>query len=161
MLSRPDGWSAYLQGGGGDGTKICTNMENNLRHFRELRRTKQLSDQNFLEINYDQWMENLWAGIVRLFTFLDIKITTEMSARIEEHFQEKSGRREYLSTYRGSNHDKDSWRTKLDNNTLARVERNCKHILYNEDDDNQGDFLSWIFPETILIDLVLSMHYIV
>ena len=117
-------------------------MENNLRHFRELRRTKQLSAQNFLEINYDQWMENLWAGIVRLFTFLDIKITPEMSARIEEHFQEKSGRREYLSTYRGSNHDKDSWRTKLDNNTLARVERNCKHILYNEDDDNQEDFLS-------------------
>ena len=114
-------------------------MENNLRHFRELRRSKQLSDQNFLEINYDQWMENLWAGIVRLFTFLDIKITPEMSARIEEHFQEKSGRRGYLSTYRGSNHDKDRWRTKLDNKTLERVERNCKHLLYNDDHDADDD----------------------
>ena len=104
-------------------------MENNLRHFTELRRTKQLSDLNFLEINYDQWMEDLWAGIDRLFLFLDMRITREMSARIEEHFQDKSVRREYLSTYRGSNHDKDSWRTKLDKKTLAVVERNCKHLL--------------------------------
>ena len=72
MLTQPNGWSAYLQGGGGDGTKICGNMENNLRHFRELRRTNQLGDHNFLEINYDQWMEDVWAGIVRLFSFLDI-----------------------------------------------------------------------------------------
>ena len=135
MLAQPEGWSAYLQGGG-DGTKICGNMENNLRHFRELRRTKLLGDHNFLEINYDQWMDDLWAGIVRLFSFLDLRITPEMSARIEEHFQEKSGRREeYLSTYRGSSHDKDSWRTKLDNNTLDLVERNCKHLLYNDHHD--------------------------
>ena len=141
MLAMPKAWRAYLQGGG-DGAKICGNMENNLQHFRELRRTRLLSDHNFLEMNYDQWMDNLWVGIVRLFTFLDIRITPEMVARIQEHFQEKSGRRGYLSTYRGSNHDKDSWRTKLDNNTLARVKRNCKHLLYNEDDDNQEDFLS-------------------
>ena len=114
-------------------------MENNLRHFRELRRTKKLSDKNFLEINYDQWMDNLWAGIVRLFSFLDMRITPEMVARIQEHFQENSGRRGYLSTYRGSNHDKDSWKTKLDNQTLDLVERNCKHLLYNDDDDDQED----------------------
>ena len=127
-----------MEGGGGDGTKICGNMENNLRHFRELRRTKKLSDKNFIEINYDQWMDNLWDGIVRLFSFLDIKITPEMSARIEEHFQEKSVRRDYLSTYRGSNHEKDSWRTKLDKNTLELVERNCKHLLYGNDQEDDG-----------------------
>ena len=110
-------------------------MENNLRHFTELRRTKQLSDDNFLEINYDQWMEDLWAGIVRIFSFLDMRITREMLARIEEHFQEKSVVREYLSTYRGSNHDKDSWRTKLDKNTLELVESNCKNILFNDGHD--------------------------
>ena len=139
MLSLPKAWRAYLEGGGGDGTKICGNMENNLRHFRELRRTKKLSDKNFIEINYDQWMDNLWDGIVRLFSFLDIKITPEMSARIEEHFQEKSVRRDYLSTYRGSNHEKDSWRTKLDKNTLELVERNCKYLLYNDDQDDLED----------------------
>ena len=138
MLALPKAWRAYLQGGG-DGTQICGNMENNLRHFRELRRTKKLSDKNFLEINYDQWMDNLWAGIVRLFSFLDMRITPEMVARIQEHFQEKSGRRGYLSTYRGSSHDKDSWRTKLDNNTLDLVERNCKHLLYNEEHDDNDD----------------------
>ena len=141
MLAMPKAWRANLQGGG-DGAKICGNMENNLQHFRELRRTRQLSDHNFLEMNYDQWMDNLWVGIVRLFTFLDIRITPEMVARIQEHFQEKSGRRGYLSTYRGSNHDKDSWRTKLDNKTLILLERNCKHLLYNDvhvDDDDQGD----------------------
>ena len=134
MLSLPKAWRAYLEGGG-DGTKICGNMENNLRHFRELRRTKLLSERNFLEINYDQWMDNLWAGIDSLFTFLDIRITPEMSDRIQEHFQEKSGRREYLSTYRGSSHDKDSWRTKLDKNTLELVESNCKNILFNDGHD--------------------------
>ena len=142
MFSQPEGWRAYLQGGGGggDGTKICGNMENNLRHFQELRRTKQLGYHNFLEINYDQWMDDLWAGIVRLFSFLDIKITREMSARIQEHFQEKPGvRRDYLSTYRDSTHDKDSWRTRMDNKTLDLVERNCKHIIHNDDDDLDDD----------------------
>ena len=138
MLSQPKAWRAYLQGGG-DGTKICGNMENNLRHFRELRRTKQLNDKNFLEINYDQWMENLWVGMVRLFSFLDIKITPEMVARIQEHFQGNSWRRGYLSTYRGSEHDKDSWKTKLDLKTLELLERNCKHLLYNDDDDQEDD----------------------
>ena len=84
-------------------------------------------------------MGNLWVGIIRLFSFLDIKVTPEMVARIQEHFQEKSWRRGYLSTYRGRDHDKDSWRSKLDNKTLELVERNCKHLLYSDDDDDDQE----------------------
>ena len=62
-----------------------------------------------------------------------------MVARIQEHFQGNSWRRGYLSTYRGSEHDKDSWKTKLDLKTLELLERNCKHLLYNDDDDQEDD----------------------
>ena len=135
MLSQPRAWRAYWQDGG-QGTAVCRNMETNLIQLDQLLRTKQLHRSNFIEINYDQWMENVWAGIVRLFSFLDIELTPDLVADIETHFADNSSRRGYLSTFRGASHDKDSWRTKLDNETLRSVRRKCRNLLYDDDNEN-------------------------
>ena len=131
MLGQPKAWRAYLQEGD-DGTAVCRNMEDNLAQLDHLVRTKQLSDTNFLEINYDEWMENVWAGILRIFSFLEIEMTADMVSRIQRHFSDDSSKRGYLSTYRGTSHDKDSWRTKLDSQTLELVESKCGNLLEDE-----------------------------
>ena len=130
MLGQRKAWRAYLQEG--DGSAVCRNMEDNLDQLDHLVRTKQLSDTNFLEINYDEWMDNVWAGIFRIFSFLEIEMTADVVSRIQSHFSDDSSKRGYLSTYRGTSHDKDSWRTKLDNQTLELVESKCGNLLEDE-----------------------------
>lgn len=61
-------------------------MVHNKRIFENLMYNGQLHAENFAEINYDHWMNNIWGTIVQLFTFLNVQLSTETVKKIQVIF---------------------------------------------------------------------------
>ena len=88
-----------------------------------------LNKDNFYEINYDEWMENLWGHIVRLYSFLGVQLTDKLVEKIQTHFSSEHARLSYLSTFRGSDHNKDRWMSDLDEKQKTFIEKQCGELI--------------------------------
>ena len=127
MWRNKKAWRPYLRVS--NGTLLCANMIHNNMRIREMMSIGILNKDNFYEINYDDWMENLWGQIVRLYSFLDIQLTDKLVEKIQAHFSSEHARLSYLSTFRGSNHNKDRWMSELDENQKAFIEKQCGELI--------------------------------
>ena len=82
-----------------------------------------INSENFLEVHYDNWMENLMEQTKSIFKFLNVSLTSQMLEDIQAHFStSKSG---YLSTYRGPGWDRERWRGELSMGQVRYVESKC------------------------------------
>ena len=85
MLRQPKAWKPYLRSS--NGTVVCEIMSRNYQLFDEMMEQGILNPGNFAEINYDNWMDNIWETIIQLYTFLDVQLTTNTVKQIQVGFQ--------------------------------------------------------------------------
>ena len=130
MYRQPKAWVPYLKTG--NGTILCENMIRNKIDFEEMIKEGMLTPTNFAEVNYDLWMENTWGTIVQIYQFLEIPLTTDIVDSIQAHFSDEVARKSYLSTFQGSDHDKDQWRTQLSQGQQRYIENKCDALIENE-----------------------------
>ena len=130
MYRQPKAWVPYLKTG--NGTILCENMIRNKIGFEEMIKEGMLTPKNFAEVNYDLWMENTWGTIVQIYQFLEIPLTTDIVDNIQAHFSDEVARKSYLSTFQGSDHDKDQWRTQLSQDQQRYIENKCDALLEDE-----------------------------
>ena len=98
-------------------------MRSNTDDFDKMKEEKIINSENFIEIHYDNWMENVKEETKSIFQFLDVKLTSQMVDDIQAHFSSsKSG---YLSTYRGPGWDRERWREELSQGQVRYVESKC------------------------------------
>ena len=98
-------------------------MKSNTEYFNKMKEEKVINSDNFLEIHYDNWMENLMEQTMSIFKFLNASLTSKMIEDIQAHFSiSKSG---YLSTYRGPGWDRERWRGELSMGQVRYVESMC------------------------------------
>ena len=133
MYRQPKAWVPYLKTG--NGTILCENMIRNKIDFEEMIKEGMLTPKNFAEANYDLWMENTWGTIVQIYQFLEIPLTTDIVDNIQAHFSDEVARKSYLSTFQGSDHDKDQWRTQLSQDQQRYIENKCDALIENETGD--------------------------
>ena len=81
MYRQPKAWIPYMRKG--NGTIICETMRHNKAQFRSMISEGVLHPDNFAEIDYDLWMENIWGTILQLYSFLQIQLTTETVAKLQ------------------------------------------------------------------------------
>ena len=81
MLRQPKAWKPYLRSN--NGTVVCDNMNKNYNLFDEMMEQGILNPGNFAEINYDNWMDNIWETIIQLYTFLDVQLSTNTVKQIQ------------------------------------------------------------------------------
>ena len=130
MYRQPKAWIPYLKMG--NGTILCENMIRNKIIFQEMIKDGILTDRNFAEVNYDLWMEDTWGTIVQIYQFLQVPLTMDVVDRIQAHFSDEVARKSYLSTFQGSDHDKDQWRTQLSQDEQRYIENKCGILIENE-----------------------------
>ena len=98
-------------------------MKSNTEYFNKMKEEKIINSDNFLEVHYDNWMENLMEQTLLIFKFLEVSLTSKMVENIQAHFStSKSG---YLSTYRGPGWDRERWRGELSMGQVRYVESKC------------------------------------
>ena len=98
-------------------------MQSNTEHFNKMKEENIINSGNFLEVHYDNWMENQVKQTKSIFKFLDVNLTPKMIEDIQAHFStSKSG---YLSTYRGPGWDRERWRGELSMGQVRYVESKC------------------------------------
>lgn len=130
MYRQPKAWIPYLKTG--NGTILCDNMIRNKIIFQEMIKDGILTSNNFAEVNYDLWMEETWGTIVQIYQYLQIPLTMDIVDRIQAHFSDEVVRKSYLSTFQGSDHDKDQWRTQLSQDQQRYIEEKCGILIENE-----------------------------
>ena len=67
----------------GNGTVVCENMVLNKLGLEEMVGRGSLHAGNFIEVNYDRWMEDTWATIARLYHFLGVQLTPDTVQEIQ------------------------------------------------------------------------------
>ena len=98
-------------------------MKSDTEYFNKMKEENIINSDNFLEVHYDDWMENLMEQTMSIFKFLDVSLTSKMIEDIQAHFStSKSG---YLSTYRGPGWDRERWRGELSMGQVRYVESKC------------------------------------
>ena len=98
-------------------------MRSNTDVFEKMREEKIINSENFLEVHYDNWMENMKKETESIFQFLKVMLTPEMVSDIQAHFS--SSKFGYLSTYRGPGWDRERWRGELSQGQVRYVESKC------------------------------------
>ena len=108
---------------------VCRNIRCNMNIFNKMKQEKIISSENYLEVDYDSWNENLSEQTFAIFQFLDIKLTPEMLMLkdIQSHFSGSSVPG-YQSTYRGQGWDRDRWRGELSQGQVSYVQSKCGHL---------------------------------
>ena len=114
---------------GNNGTILCANMIHNNKRIAEMLSIGILNKDNFFEINYDDRMENLWGHIVRLYSFLGIQLSESTVEKIQSHFSDEKVRRSYLSTFQGTEHNKDRWMQELSESEKTHIESKCGPLI--------------------------------
>ena len=98
-------------------------MRSNTEYFNKMKEENIINSDHFLEVHYDNWMENMMHQTMTIFNFLDVSLTSKMIEDIQAHFStSKSG---YLSTYRGTGWDRERWRGELSMGQARYVESKC------------------------------------
>ena len=143
----------------GNGTVVCENMILNKLGLEEMVGRGSLHAGNFVEVNYDRWMEDTWATIARLYHFLGVQLTPDTVQEIQvayssfyfyrhvtlvslkEHFNDESERlrKSYLSTFQGSSHNKDQWMRRLSTEQKRFIQSKCGNLIdYMEEEENEN-----------------------
>jgi len=122
MLQQPEEWTTRL----GSYKGICSQMETDL----ELE--KSLAPGNYLRVRYEDLVDNPVETFGKICEFSGIDFNDDVRRKIDlsssgEKNDPKSS--EYYSTVRSKNFKHDSWKKKMNKETIAQIECDCKDLM--------------------------------